>query len=301
MSTYWDFKSIARYEIFYENNIINFINPQDPYKPIYDILSKNTDYTIKFISNDNINDLKNFLDSNYKYIFELDTLRWLIFNPHYIKELNILLYHNDKIIASIIGIKRTISINKNLYDCIHVTLLAVEETYRNMGIHFYIIDILMINARNNNIFLALFNTNKAIKNVKPVKIDNTYIVINKYYSDNHISNFNYELLNKKKSDLYFYYNKSEFNYWFNNKYIITISRNNNFLALLKVYTKDRIPLFVMIEMHNHNNNFDKKTIPNNSILYSEIKPFNCEKLKTRLYTYIYNFGFNSLSCEIYLF
>jgi hypothetical protein len=298
---YWKNKYITQYGTIYNNKIIEYDNPDKITSNIYEI---NPEFDIKYIDDNNIFEFKIFLDKYYEYVYSLDTLKWIIFNPFSIREFNILLYYKDNIIGSIVGIKKSIMLFKKKYDCLNVTLLCIDPLFRYKNLHFYLIDILMKNAKSNNIILALFNTNKEIKYIKYFKVDNTYMTYgnNKLKSSN-IDKFDFNAINNKKYDLYFVYSEQEYCYWFNNTFVTTIIYDNNFIALLHIHVKTKngnVPINIILEFNIFNNNINKKYIPNNTIVHNNYSALKCVRLETKLYSYIYNFGFYNLNSSIYL-
>ncbi|AAG02925.1 putative N-myristoyl transferase [Betaentomopoxvirus amoorei] len=298
--SYWINKSICKLNYDSIDNIINTIEPHKPYNNNY----CKDNFNIKYLDENNILDYYSFLYKNYNYKFNLDTIKWLLLNPFSKKEYNILLYNEDKIAGTISGIKKTISLHKKIYDCIHVTFLCIDKDYRNKYLHYFLIDEIMKNAKKNDIIIALFNSNIKFNNVKYINEYDTYIT---YGNKNLIKKsdyFNYELLNKKTQDLFFIYTIEEYNYWFNNNHVVVISYNNNFIALLKtnmLINKNIIQIFIIMEMYIRNNNIHKNYIPNNTIIYENYKCLKTIKLKSKLISYIYNYNFNNLSESIYLF
>ncbi|CCU56114.1 unknown similar to AMEV219 [Choristoneura rosaceana entomopoxvirus 'L'] len=297
--SYWINKSICKLNYNSINNIINTIDPENPCNNF-----NVDDYRIKYLNDENIFEYNYFLYKNYNYKFNIETIKWLLLNPFTNREYNIILYDDDKIIGTISGIKKSISIHKNIYDCIQVTFLCIDKEYRNKNLHYYLIDEIMKIAKKNNIIIALFNSNIKFNNVKYIKEYNTYLT----YGNNNFKKknepFDYRLLNNKTQDLFFTYTLEEYNYWFNNEHVVTISYNNNFIALLKCYlhiNENIISIFIIIEMYIRNNNIHKNYIPNNTILYKDYTCIKTMKLKSKLISYIYNYNFDSLNESIYLF
>ncbi|BAO49566.1 putative N-myristoyl transferase [Alphaentomopoxvirus acuprea] len=294
-SKYWKYKSINTINTNL-NNIINYHDPEKNVTQLYD-----DKYNIQYINENNIIDLKNHLDKYYNYIFSLEQLKWLVFNPFTNYKYNILLYDNEILIGSIIGIKKKIKLKNKTYDCIHVTLLCISKQYRNKYLHCYMIDQLMNNIRQDNILLALFNTTKPIKNLIYFKIYNTYIIKNISYVSITYTNFDFNMLNDRQEDLYFIYTKDEYDYWFDNNFIIKIINKNNFMAFMKIGCKTQngiININLLIESYKCTNIHN---VPNNSIIYNNYNSINTYELESKLYLYIYNYYFDNINTNICLF
>ncbi|CCU56433.1 unknown similar to AMEV219 [Mythimna separata entomopoxvirus 'L'] len=296
--SYWLDKSICKLNVNCINDIINNIDPQNPCN------YTNIKYKINNLNEYNILEYHNFIYKNNNYKFNINTLKWLLLNPFTKPEFNILLYDENNIIGSISGIQKTVSIHSKIHNCIHVTLLCIDKEYRQQNLHYFLIDEIMKVAMNNNIIIAIFNSNIKFKNIKYIRQLDTYIT----YGNNNfkIKNdpFDYKILNTKKEDLFFVYNEDEYNYWFDDKYIMKISYNNNFISLLKVYTdinNNLSEIYIITEMFIRNNNIHKNYIPNGTILYNNYNCIKSLKLKSKLVSYIYNYNFKNLSDNIYLF
>ncbi|CCU55459.1 unknown similar to AMEV219 [Adoxophyes honmai entomopoxvirus 'L'] len=295
---YWNNKSICKLN----NCNINIINDVDPETPC-DIYY-NDNYSIKYLNEENITDYSYFLYKNYSYKFNINTIKWLLFNPFTKKEFNILLYMKDSIVGSISGIKKSISLHKKIYDCVHVTFLCIDTNHRKKNLHYYLIDELMKIARKNDIILAIFNSNIKFNNIKYIKEYNTFLTYGNKNFKTKNDNFDYTLLNNKSEDLFFIYSQEEYEYWFDNKHVIKISYNNNFIALMKTFLiidEELINIYIITEMLIRNNNIHKNYIPNNTLFYKEYKGLKLIKLKSKLVSYIYNYNFDKLSENIFLF
>ncbi|AAC97628.1 ORF MSV072 hypothetical protein [Melanoplus sanguinipes entomopoxvirus] len=296
---YWESKSICT--VFTKYNDTEIINKIDPVKSNIDH-SLYKQYTIGYMSNFNIVNICKFVNKHSNYIFDIDTFSWLVLNPFSDPSFNIVLYDNDKIVATIVGILRSIKIKNEIHKIIHTTFLTVDENYRKQGIHFYIIDKLMENAFNKGVLLGIFSTMKKIKKIKCVNVQDTYIIKSdskKYKENNNV--FDYKKLNQKNDDLYFIYNDMEIEYWFNKKYCHIISIYNNLFCFLKIKYKNNENLNILIEQYIHNKNINKYSIPNNSIMFSQYIQLPQIKLQNQIYTYIYNLNFNNLKCNICMF
>ncbi len=238
-------------------------------KPKNLIVDCNLDKKYSWNTIRDVKEFKNFLQNNYtkSEYYDINYLNWILNSPykHITKlsnmpnrnNINIALYHTNKLIGTITGRPIMLKINKNIVEGFYVDFLCIHKKYRNKGLtpkliskllsiwKKYKLDMHIFKIDNNPLpfdNIGCFNyyyydlsinsksfDNKLIKGVNIKKLNKKYIEMAYEFFHNSV----------KRYKLYQIYTLDEFKYYFlSNKHIKTyITLQNNVITGFFTFTK----------------------------------------------------------------
>lgn len=171
---FWKSQAIKNYKL---NNINNYSGPIENYKfnfsedPIF-ISTDLSWYELDIEDEKDLNDLYIFLKSYYrdnkenkfKLHYTKELLKWLLLVPNYQKDLHLSLKYKNIIIATIIGIPRTINIlDKNIF-LIEINLLCIRDEFRKKRLSPLLIREISRRISKKNIWQAYYTNDLNLPN-----------------------------------------------------------------------------------------------------------------------------------------
>lgn len=213
-----------------------------------------------------VHEFKHFLETNYskEEYYNTNYLNWILNTPykHITKlskmscrnDLNIGLYHQNKLIGTIIGRPIILKINRNIIEGFYVDFLCTHKKYRNQGLtpkliskllsiwkkykldmHIFKIDNNPLPFDNIGCFnyyycdLSKCDSNKVVKNIRIKKLDEEYLEDVYEYFHNFVKDYKmYQIFTLEEFKYYFLINK-------NIKTYITL--DNNIITGFFTFTK----------------------------------------------------------------
>lgn len=230
-------------------------------KPKYLTIDDNINENYSWNTINNINEFKNFLQNNYSKSehYNANYLKWILNTPykHITKlskisnrsDINIALYHTNKLIGTITGRPIILKINKNIVEGFYVDFLCVHKKYRNKGLTPKLISKLLSEWKKYKLDMHIFKIDN-----NPLPFDNIGY-FNYYYYDLSIVNKFYASKNADKSD-----------------------------CTTKVDSANKFDMTTKVD---NANKFDMKTFNNKLIKDVNIKKLN-EKYVERAYEFFHN-------------